>query len=134
MTDLPPRPVPDADTQPFWDAAAQRRLVVQRCAECSRWIWQPQPLCSACSTPDPQWTEVAGDGVLVSWTVIHAPVLPAWADDVPYTVLLVELPEGVRMVGRLVDGEPAALSIGMAVALRWREEAGTLLPAWSPRG
>ena len=131
MTDLPPRPVADADTQAFWDAVVQRRLVVQRCAGCARWIWQPQPLCPACSTPDPQWTEVAGAGVVVSWTVVHPPVLPAWADDVPFTVLLVELTEGVRMVGRLVDAEPSSLSMGAPVALRWREEAGVTLPAWT---
>jgi hypothetical protein len=132
MTALPPRPVGDQDTQPFWDAASERRLVVQRCGSCGRWIWQPRPLCPVCHTPDPAWVEVAGDGHLTSWTVIHPPVLPVWAKDVPFAVALVELDQGVRMVGRLVDADPAAVSIGARVALRWREEAGTVLPAWTP--
>ena len=135
MTALPPKPVPDADTQPYWDAAAEERLVVPRCAACDRWIWQPAPLCPSCGTPDPVWTEVPGAGVVVSWTVIHPPVLPAWADDVPFTVLLVELAEGVRMIGRLVDTEPSELSIGAPVTLRWRTEEGldAPLPAWTPQ-
>lgn len=131
MTALPPKPVADADTQPFWDAAAQRQLVVQQCAACGRWIWQPQPLCPACGALDPPWGPVSGGGSVVSWTVVHPPVLPAWADDTPFTVLLVELAQGVRMVGRLVEAEPVALAIGLPVALRWREEAGVPLPAWT---
>ena len=131
MTALPPTPVPDADTQPFWDAAAERRLVVQHCDGCGRWIWQPRPLCPACGALDPPWRAVSGDGVVVSWTVIHPPVLPVWADDTPFTVLLVELREGVRLVGRLVEAEADVLTIGLPVSLRWREEAGTTLPAWA---
>lgn len=133
MTALPPKPVPDADTQPFWDAAAEQRLVVQRCGSCDRWIWQPRPLCPACHLPDPPWVEVSGDGMVTSWTVVHPPVLPAWSDDVPFTILLVELAEGVRMVGRLVDAEPSALTIGARVVLRWRTEHGLdcPLPAWT---
>lgn len=133
MTALPPKPVADQDTQPYWDAATERRLLVPRCGACGRWIWQPAPLCPSCGTADPVWTEVTGAGVVMSWTVIHPPVLPAWADDVPFTVLLVELSESVRMVGRLVDADAAALSIGSPVALRWHDEAGldTPLPAWT---
>ena len=50
----------------------------------------------------------AGGGRVGSWTVLHPPVLPAFADLVPFVVLLVELDEGVRMVGQLVgdDGIP----------------------------
>ena len=129
---LGPEPIADADTRGFWDAAADQRLVVQRCGSCDRWIWQPRPLCPACHTPDPDWTEVSGDGHVVSWTVVRPPVLRAWADDVPFAVLLVELDEGVRMVGRLVDGDFEQLEIGERVALRWRREGTALLPAWTP--
>lgn len=127
-----PEPIADADTQEFWTAAAERRLVVQRCSACQRWIWQPRPLCPSCHTPDPQWTEVAGDGQLVSWTVIYPPVLRAWQNEVPFTVVLVELTQGVRMVGRLVDGDDEDLRIGQAMTLRWRTTAGRTLPAWTP--
>ena len=128
-----PEPLADADTRPFWDAAAEQRLVVQRCAACDRWIWQPRPLCPACHTVDPPWHEVSGDGRLVSWTVIHPPVLRAWVRDVPFAVLLVGLDVGVRMVGRLVDADHEELTIGEPVALRWRREGTMLLPAWTTR-
>ena len=141
---LPPRPVPDSDTQPFWDAVGERRLVVPKCTSCGTWIWQPRPMCPDCHTPDPAWTEVTGDGGVVSWTVLHPPVLPVWSEQLPFAVLLVELDEGVRMIGQLVDddgkllrtdGTSEGIDFGTRVELRWRQdESGQTLPAWSPVG
>jgi uncharacterized protein len=135
-----PVPVADADTQPFWDAAAERRLVVQRCRHCSRWIWQPRPLCPNCHAEEPVWTEITGAGSVASWIVLRPPVLPAYAELVPLVVLLVELNEGVRMVGQLVDqsgrliktdGVAEGLAMGDRLALRWRNQDGVNLPVWT---
>ena len=77
----------------------------------------------------------------MSWTVLHPPVLPVWSEQLPFVVLLVELDEGVRMIGQLVDrhghllqtnGEPEGVAMGGRVKLRWRiDEAGQTLPAWT---
>jgi uncharacterized OB-fold protein len=138
---LPPKAVADRDTQPFWDGVATRRLLVQRCGACHEWIWQPRPICPRCHAPEPAWTEIDGGGHVASWTVLHPPVLEAWADQVPFVVLLVRLDQGVRMLGQLVaedgsllrtDGSAEGLAMGSRVALRWRvEESGANLPAWS---
>jgi len=142
-TPLPPKPVADRDTQPFWDAVAERRLVVQRCSKCGRWIWQPRPLCPTCHAADPVWTDVSGDARVVSWTVLHPPVLTVWHDKLPFVILLVELDDapGVRMIGQLVDaagdllqtdGTAQGIDFGAGVSLRWRvDEAGQTLPAWT---
>ena len=131
MSAFAPEPVADGDTRPYWDGVAEHRLLVQHC-DCGRWIWQPRPVCPNCRAVDAPWAEVSGDGCIASWTVIYPPVLPAWRRDVPFTVLLVELDEGVRMIGRLVDGDPDNLTIGDRVALRWRRDGVTILPAWTP--
>jgi hypothetical protein len=133
--------VPDLDTQAFWDAVADRRLVVPRCAACGKWIWQPRPVCPRCHAPGPGWVEASGRGRVASWTVLHPPVLPVWTDKLPFVVLLVELEEGVRMLGQLVDddgkllktdGTAEGVAIGAPVELRWRvDEAGQTLPAWT---
>lgn len=137
---LPPKPVPDPDTQPFWDAVEERRLMVQRCAECGHWIWQPRPLCPRCRADDPRWSEVSGAGTVASWTVVHPPVLAVWQSAVPFVILLVELDDapGVRMVGQLVDTDGGRLrgdegvDFGVPVSLTWRsDEAGQVLPAWT---
>lgn len=142
-TALPPKPVPDRDTQPFWDAVVEHRLMVQRCAACEAWIWQPRPICPRCHSADPIWTQVSGDARVISWTVLHPPVLTVWADKLPFVILLVELDEapGVRMIGQLVDdagallttdGDAEGIGMGARVSLRWRvDEAGQTLPAWT---
>ena len=135
-----PIPVPDADTQPFWDACARGELLIQRCASCGKWLWQPRPICSSCQTPDPVWTRVSGDGVVASWMVMRPPTLPAYAGMVPFVLLLVELEQGVRLIGYLVDdggrvlttdGTAEDVRIGARVALRFHDQAGTPLPCWT---
>ncbi len=140
---LPPKPWPDADTAAFWEACAERRLVVQRCAVCGRWIWQPRPICPRCHGDSIAWTEVDGDATIVSWTVVHPPVLAVWQDQTPFVILLVELTgaRGARLIGNLVDddgsllqtdGSAEGIGIGKPVSLRWRvDEAGTTLPCWT---
>jgi uncharacterized OB-fold protein len=85
-----PVPVPDRDTQPFWDGCARGELLIQRCGGCGKFLWQPRPVCSNCQTPEPAWTKVSGDGVVASWTVMRPPTLPA-APDALFVILLVEL-------------------------------------------
>jgi len=135
-----PIPVPDADTQPFWDGCARGELLIQRCGSCGKWLWQPRPICSSCQAPDPVWTRVSGDGVVASWMVMRPPTLPAYAGRVPFVILLVELAEGVRLIGYLVDdaggllttdGVAEKVSIGARVVLRFHDQAGTPLPCWT---
>lgn len=135
-----PVPVADADTQPFWDGVARGELLIQRCGACQRWLWQPRPICSGCQTPGPTWTRVGGDGKIASWVVMRPPTLPAYADKVPFVVLLVELDEGVRLLGYLVDdagamlktdGAAEGVAIGRRVAVRYHDQSGTRLPSWT---
>lgn len=135
-----PVPVPDRDTQPFWDGCARGELLIQRCGACGKFLWQPRPVCSSCQTPDPVWTKVSGEGAVASWAVLRPPTLPAYADMVPFVVLLVELDEGVRLLGYLVDdagnvvrtdGAAEGLEMGMRVKLCFHEQAGFRLPSWT---
>lgn len=135
-----PIPVPDRDTKPFWDATARGELVIQRCGNCSTFLWQPRPICSSCQTPDPVWTKISGDGKVASWAVMRPPTLPSYADKVPFVVLLVELDEHVRLLGYLVDeagrmlktdGEAEGLRMGSRVKVRFHEQAGFKLPSWT---
>jgi hypothetical protein len=135
-----PVPVPDRDTQPFWDGCARGELFIQRCGVCGKWLWQPRPVCSSCQTPDPVWTKVSGDGRVASWTVMRPPTLPAYAEMVPFVVLLVELEQGVRLLGYLVDdagkllktdGVAQGLAMGARVRLKFHVQAGFHLPCWT---
>ena len=136
------RPIPklERDTHGYWEHLRKHELVIQRCGRCNAWLWQPRPVCSRCQTPDPVWTRVTGDGVVASWMVMRPPTLPAYAAMVPFVILLVELAEGVRLLGYLVDedgrvlvtdGTAERVTIGARVALRFHDQAGTVLPCWT---
>ena len=114
-------PVPDAVTQPFWDGVAEGVLRVQRCVACGRYVFYPRAVCPHCTTGELEWVEATGAGVVHAFTIVHrAP--PDYRDQVPYAVALVELDEGVRMMTRLVDVEPADVAVGMPVEVAIRGE------------
>ena len=114
-----PRPVADNDGlgDPYWAAAREERLVVQRCDDCGSWQWGPEWICHRCRSFDLTWTEVVPRGLIYSWERNHHPVHPALRDHGPYVVVLVELPEagGVRMVGNLLGDPMQEIRIGAEV-------------------
>ena len=107
-------PVPDAVTQPFWDGVAEGVLRIQRCQACGRHVFYPRAVCPHCAAVDLCWVEASGSGRIHSYTVVHR--APAeYRDEIPYVVALIELDEGVRMMTRLVDVEPADVRVDLRV-------------------
>ena len=99
-TNLPD--ISDPATAPFWEGTRQSKIVVQACAKCGYFRWPPGPLCTECLSSDFAWTEISQTGTLWSYAVYHRAMAPRFANDIPYTVALVELDDGPRMYGRLV--------------------------------
>ena len=125
-----PFPVPDAQTAPFWNAVTAGRLDVQRCQSCGRHVFYPRSLCPHCGGVDLEWVTVSGRGMVYSFTVVHR--APAeFEPEAPYVVALVELEEGVRMLTRLIDVDPAAVSVAMPVEVALSGEPR--LPYFRPR-
>jgi uncharacterized OB-fold protein len=114
MTAEHPHPAPDEDTAPFWDGCRSHQLMLQRCAGCDSWRFPPRPRCPSCLSSAFTWEAASGDGVIASYTICHPPVLPAFADRVPYDVIVVELAEGPFLVSNLVEGSP---SVGAPVTV-----------------
>ena len=113
----PATPVPaitDA-MRPFFAAARDHRLVVQRCAVCGTLRFPAREICTQCISRDAEWVPVAGRGTVFSYSVVHQVYDPGFAGLVPYAVVIVELEEGVRLVSNLVYCKPADIRIGMPV-------------------
>lgn len=121
-----PAPYGDPVTAPFWAAAARHELLVQECRGCGARQFTPRRLCLACGSEDVGWLRCAGTGVIHSLTVSHLEVVPGLAP--PYAVVIVALPEGPRLLSRLVGEDPLGAAIGDPVVLEWeaREEAPPL--------
>ncbi|MFN2614752.1 MAG: Zn-ribbon domain-containing OB-fold protein [Actinomycetota bacterium] len=126
-----PLPEPDDQSAPFWDAAARGRLVIQACAACTAVRHPPQPMCPRCRSFDTGWVQASGRGRVWSWIVCHPPVLPAFEDKVPYNVVVVELEEGVRMIGNLLDVPNDEIEEGLDVVVEFEDAGeGVVLPQW----
>ena len=107
-------PEPDGPAVDFYRYAAAGDLRLQRCAECGRVRHPPRWLCPACRSDRVEWAPTAGRGRLVAWTVTHRPVDPGWADRLPVATVVVELDEGVRLVGATELGADE-LEMGLAM-------------------
>lgn len=96
-------------------SAETGRLHLQRCADCGTWRHPPRFRCAACGSDAVAWEPVSGRGRVFTWTVTHRPVDPAFAAEVPYAVVVVELEEGPRVVGNLLGIATEELSLDLPV-------------------
>jgi uncharacterized protein len=124
-------PSPTAETQPYWDGLNERRLLLQRCADCGRIRHYPRPVCDACWSMNVEWVQAFGHGTVHSWTVTHYAFHPGFKGDVPYTLLTVDLPEGVRMNAQARGLDLASLRVGLPVVVRFETvKEGLTLPVF----
>jgi uncharacterized OB-fold protein len=112
------------ESAPFWAAAAEGRLLVERCGACGAESFPPRGICRSCRSRATAPAEVTGRGVVYSYTVNHQRWLPDL--EVPYAVVLVEFPDhpGVRVAGRLRGCAPDEAAIGMAVDIGFQPGPG----------
>ncbi|WP_255621631.1 bifunctional MaoC family dehydratase N-terminal/OB-fold nucleic acid binding domain-containing protein [Pseudonocardia sp. DSM 110487] len=125
------RPVVNRDTAFFWEGAAAGELRVQRCGACEALRHPPGPMCPRCGATDPSYLVASGRGEVYSYVVHHHPPVPG--REPPFVVAVVELEEGVRVLGEL-HTDPERARIGMPVEVVFDRIDGDLtLPAWRPR-
>ncbi|MFG2829862.1 Zn-ribbon domain-containing OB-fold protein [Streptomyces sp. NPDC048434] len=117
-------PEVDAFTRPYWDAAAEGRLLLRRCrAEgCGAAHHYPREFCPYCWSEDVGWAQATGRATLYTWSVVHRNDLPPFGDRVPYIAAVVDLVEGPRMMTEITDCPEPELRIGMPLAVHFRRE------------
>jgi hypothetical protein len=122
-------------TQPFWDATKQRRLAIQRCADCAYYNHPPKPACDRCQSTNLAFTDVSGNATVWSFTVMHQKSVAGFEEAVPYVTALVELDEQpmLLLVTNLPGVAPEDLRIGMRVHATFEAlEDGNMLPQFVP--
>lgn len=121
------RPMVSPDTEFFWAGTALGELRVQRCSACGRLRHPPGPGCPDCGALEPDHVVASGTGVIYSYVVHHHPPVPG--RTLPFVIVLVELAEGVRMLGELVGGGDARIGAPVRVEFL-RVDDELTLPAW----
>lgn len=128
-----PLPIPNPDSQPFWDGCARDELLLQRCLSCQAYRHPPSPRCHVCLSADHEWVQASGRGVVYSFVIVHHALNSAWEDDVPYVVAIVKLEEGPHILSNLVDVQVDSVKIGMALSVCFeRASEEIVLPKFSP--
>lgn len=121
--------VPMGDVTGSLRAALERgELILPRCDVCGRHHWYPRPRCPHCGSHQVRWRTAAGTGTVYARTIVRRGA-PKSAGPDPYTLAVVELAEGPRMLTRIVGPGSEEVAIGAAVRLDVRADAhGNLVP------
>lgn len=123
------RPLVNQDTEFFWEGTGERELRIQRCPACQQLRHPPGPFCPRCGNSTPEYVLASGRGSVFSYVVHHHPPVPG--KRLPIVIALVELEEGVRMLGELLDVPPDEVRIGQRVVVDWSRVDGDLtVPVW----
>ncbi|MES1979621.1 MAG: Zn-ribbon domain-containing OB-fold protein [Pseudomonadota bacterium] len=126
-------PVPDADTAAYWQGLKEGRLLLQHCLDCGHIQFYQQAICRQCGRESLEHRPASGLGKVHSFSVVHRAPGPAFKQDVPYAVLLVELDEGPRMISSLVKASVDSVNFDMRVQLVCEDAGGGItLPRFRP--
>jgi hypothetical protein len=132
-----PMPAASAETVGWWEAAADHRLVVQRCTACGRTRHPPGPVCPRCRNAASEWWQLPGTGKVYTYTIVRQAFIASLEDRIPYVVIAVDLDgaDGARLVSNLVDADLDELRVGMPVEVVWEDMGPELaVPRFRPTG
>jgi uncharacterized OB-fold protein len=107
-----PLPTVTDENREFWEGARAGRLRMQRCSGCEHIRFPIQSLCPQCLSGDFDWHDLSGDGEVFSTIVYQRAFHPAYRDDVPYNLVMVQLAEGPRMFSNVVGVDPDSVRVG----------------------
>ena len=115
-----PLPARRGYAREFYEYCRNHELRFQRCSDCGTWRHIPRDMCAKCASFRWEWGRSSGRGKVFSWTTVMQPMLPQFA-EVPYSPVIVELDEGVRMVTWLVGVKPEELRLDMPVEVAFED-------------
>jgi uncharacterized OB-fold protein len=119
--DTMPAPLASTTTLPFWQAAAEHRLVVQRCTACGHTRLPPAPICPECRATDADWQELSGRGEIYTYTIVHRPIAAGQPLPCVIAVIALEGSGGLRLMSNVVGAKPEEIAIGLPVELVWED-------------
>ena len=92
-------PLIDPESEPFWKAAREGRLLIMHCRACDRPYFYPRRYCPRCWSDETEWREASGRGTVYTYSIVYQNPAPPFSDWCPYVVVIVDLDEDVRIMG-----------------------------------
>lgn len=116
---------------PYWEGVDRQELRYQHCEECGRSVFPARLYCPRCASDRLVWRPSNGRGEIYSFSTLELGAVAAFIDDVPYTIVVVDLDEGFRMTSRVVTDDPISLRCGLRVQVDFPSN-GRPLPVFIP--
>jgi uncharacterized OB-fold protein len=107
-----PLPTITDENRGFWEGAKRGRICMQRCKDCGHVRYPISHVCPQCLSYRFEWAGLSGRGVVFSYVVFHQLYHPAFKDDIPYNVAMIQLEEGPRMYSNIVGVDNDAVKVG----------------------
>lgn len=135
MSELPAKPLPEISdlTRPFWTATKAGELRMQKCTQCGHIRHPVGPVCTQCLSPQCEWVAMSGKGTVLAHLVFHQVYHRAWANEAPYSVIMVQLDEGPRMFSDVEDPQHRYQDVdlvGRKVELQFRPMSADIVLPW----
>jgi uncharacterized OB-fold protein len=128
----PDHPLPDVEesiARPFWEFCRRHELRIQRSRSSGKFVFPPRPRYAG----DFDWVRVSGRARILTFVIARPPFLPAFAVKLPFAIAVVELEEGPRLVGNVLDCAVEDVRCGMPVEVVFEDLTEKVtLPQWKP--
>jgi uncharacterized OB-fold protein len=131
----PSKPIPPMNpwAEPFWAGTREGKLVIQKCADCGKHVFYPRRVSPSCFSERLDWVEASGRGTVYSHTLVQNNPPSAFIEDLPFTIAIVELEEGVRMMTNVVECDPESVYCDMPVEVTFERLTDEItLPKFKP--
>lgn len=122
---LKPAIHPKANTQKFWDAVNEGRFLYQHCTACGTPQFFPRSVCHNCHGKAFEWRQSAGKGKVFTFSILYRAPGPAFKDDTPYVLALIDMEEGFRITANVLNCDPDTVHIDMPVHLVFEDREGS---------
>lgn len=128
-----PLPLINEETKPYWEYCKKHELRMQRCSECGYIRFPISILCTRCHSMASEWVKLSGKGSVYSYTIYRVAYHPAFKDEIPYVLAIIQLEEGPRMESNIVGCKPEYVSIEMPVEVSFEDVTDEVsLPKFKP--
>lgn len=126
-------PVISDANRPFWEGCKAGELRMQQCSHCGHIRYPIGPVCTVCLSDEFTWTKLSGKGTVFNYVIFYQKYNDAWADDLPYNVIMVQLDEGPRMFSNMVGIPNEEIRIGMPVEVVFEKATEDIyIPKFKP--
>ena len=116
-----PLPIITDENRLYWDYARKNELRMQRCAQCGYIRFPVSILCPKCHSLEFEWSRLSGKGVIYSFVIYHTAYHPAYRDEIPYVVAIIQLAEGPRMESNILDCKVEEVKIDLPVEVVFKD-------------